>query len=338
MLTTARATIAAFVFASVTTASGFAQSTPWAAKMFDTQRVDFGVIATGSDAKKLIRIRNLYRETIHISKVDTTCGCSAAKPSRRILGSREEAFIEVTMNTRKFKRRKDSNLIVEFSQPVYGKVTIPITAYIRTDVVLSPGCADFAAVDYGQPAHRRIDIEYAGRNDWRIQEVRVNNPYVVAQVSEKSRRNGKISYTLDVRLQPGLKTGRIRELITLVTDDASNPFVPVLVEGVVEADITVTNSVVALGMMVPGQEKKAQLVLRGKRPFEIEVIECETECDALQFRRPTTQKLIHVIPLTFKAPGVAGQFDRRFLITVAGRPEPLEFSISAMIQQQTVSY
>ena len=45
------------------------------------------------------------------------------------------------------------------------------------------------------------------------------------------------------------RPGQLRELVTLVTDDANTPFVPVLAEGVVEADITVavfTRSVIAL--------------------------------------------------------------------------------------------
>ena len=72
------------------------------------------------------------------------------------------------MNTERFVRRKDSNLIVTFDRPYYARVTIPITAYIRTDVVLSPGSATFGAVEQGKSAKRDIAISYAGRADWKI--------------------------------------------------------------------------------------------------------------------------------------------------------------------------
>ena len=69
----------------------------------------------------------------------TTCGCSAGKPTKTSLESLEEGFIEVTMDTRKFTRRKDSNVIITIDSPLHAEIRIPITAYIRTDVVFDPG-------------------------------------------------------------------------------------------------------------------------------------------------------------------------------------------------------
>ena len=132
-------------FASVCSllAAGFlptaqAQELTWAEKMFEKRSHDFGVVARGADVRYRLKITNIYKETVHISNVRTTCGCTAAAPSKSTLASRESAFIEVTMDTRRFKRRKDSNVIVTFDQPLYAEVRIPITAYIRTDVVLTP--------------------------------------------------------------------------------------------------------------------------------------------------------------------------------------------------------
>ena len=110
----------------------------WAAKMFEKTSHDFGVVARGSDSSYRLKLKNIYKETVHIAEVRTTCGCSAGKPSQETLLSLEEAYVEITMDTRKFTRRKDSNVIVVIDQPSYQEVRIPITAYIRTDVVIDP--------------------------------------------------------------------------------------------------------------------------------------------------------------------------------------------------------
>ena len=93
------------------------KSADWAAELFDTRNVDFGVVATRSEVKKLIRVRNSLKEPIHIERVATTCVCSGVSASKKRLQPGEEAIITVTMNTREFKRRKDANVIVTFDAP-----------------------------------------------------------------------------------------------------------------------------------------------------------------------------------------------------------------------------
>ena len=106
--------------------------------MFEKTSHDFGVVARGSDVSYRLKLKNKYKEDVHIADVRTTCGCSAGEPNKTTLKSLEEAYVEIKMDTRKFTRRKDSNVIVTFDAPLYQEVTIPITAYIRTDVVVEP--------------------------------------------------------------------------------------------------------------------------------------------------------------------------------------------------------
>ncbi|HBL45631.1 MAG TPA: hypothetical protein DDZ90_19805, partial [Planctomycetaceae bacterium] len=112
----------------LSTSSSFGQE--WAEKMFDKDKIDFGVIARGSDAQFRLKIKNIYPSPVHISNVRTTCGCSAAEPSKNILESGEEGYIQVKMDTARFQRRKDSNVIITIDAPQYAEVRIPITAYI----------------------------------------------------------------------------------------------------------------------------------------------------------------------------------------------------------------
>lgn len=57
----------------------------WAMKMFDKDKIDFGVIARGSDAEYRLKIKNIYKDPVHIANVRTTCGCSAAELPRASL-------------------------------------------------------------------------------------------------------------------------------------------------------------------------------------------------------------------------------------------------------------
>ena len=159
--------------ASIALAPGLvvAQESDWAVKMFEKTTHDFGVVARGSDTTYRLKLKNIYEQDVHISEVSTTCGCSAGKPGKETRKSLEETYVEITMDTRKFMRRKDSNVIMTFDRPVYGRVQIPITAYIRTDVVIEPGSAQFGTVDREEKNEKTLKVAYAGRQDWRIKKV-----------------------------------------------------------------------------------------------------------------------------------------------------------------------
>lgn len=305
----------------------------WATKLVKAKSVDFGVIATGSDSKKFITVRNVLDEQVVIQSATTTCGCSVATPSKKVLDPGEEAQIEITMNTRRFKRRKDSNVLITFSRPSFTTLRIPITAYIRTDVVFDPGMVQFGSVEVGKGAERQIKIAYAGRPDWVIKSLKVDNPHLAAKFTEKQRSGGRIDYVLDVYLKASAPIGRIRDLITLVTDDSKNPFVPLLVEGSVEADITATPEIVSLGRIAPGSEHNARVVVksRSREKFEIESVQSVNEVDGFQYRRPRNVAQVLVIPFTVKAPEQAGRFEEEFLIRIVGRKDPVRFRVTGEI-------
>jgi hypothetical protein len=297
----------------------------WAEKMFEKTTHDFGVVARGADSSYRLKLKNLYNETVHIAEVRTTCGCSAGKPSQETLQSLEEAYVEITMDTRKFTRRKDSNVIVVFDQPSYQEVRIPITAYIRTDVVIDPGSAQFGSIDREQKNERTLKIAYAGREDWKIKEVQTGSKLVDAVVKEASRGGGRVNYDLTVTLSDKVPFGPFRHSITLLTDDENSPKVPLLVEAEVTPDIVVNPSIVALGTMTPGQEKTVNVVLRGKKAFEVSAVNCVEAKDVFQVRLPTTAAPIQIIPLTVTAPQKTGKLDEQISVTILGRTDPVTF-------------
>ena len=306
----------------------------WATRMFDETSHDFGVVARGSDTRHQLRLKNIFKKDAHITKVSTTCGCISAEASKTTLSSLEEGYIEVTLDTRRHTHQKDSNVLVSLDVGgTTAEVRIAIHAYIRTDVVLTPGSADFGAVDHSKGAARKIDIAYAGRNDWTIREVRTSNMYLDAKVVEKSRGGGHVAYELVVALSPTAPVGNHSQQIVLVTDDANSPYVPVLVNARVESDMSITPIVTIAGgkKLTPGRAETFNVVIRGRAPFMVESIECKSATNAFAVRMPQTSKIVHVLPITFTPPNAPGKYSEEFVVTIAGRAEPLHFKAFAEI-------
>jgi hypothetical protein len=304
----------------------------WADQMVKTKKIDFGVIATGSEARKYVEVHNIYNQTVHIASVRTTCGCSAATPGKTTLEPGETSMVEVEMNTRKFRQRKDSNLIIQFDSPRFTEVRVPITAYIRSDVVFDPGMIRFGNVDYGQPAESKVSIAYAGRPDWEIVDVRFgSNSKLSADLQPTRREGGVVDYSLVVKLNQSAQPGRIRDLITLVTNDQTNPYVPLMVEGIVVPDITVTPSTVNVRTVAPGESQRFRIVVKGKKPFKIEDVDCENMADCFKAKIGDSTAPVQPVDIEFSAPNKPGKFSEEVIVKIAGRTEPLRFHVTGLI-------
>jgi hypothetical protein len=325
--TTALALVTASSLGSLT----LAQDNDWAAKMFKQKSHDFGVVARGADTSYRLNLTNIYEQEVHISAVRTTCGCTAGEPSKETLKSREEAYVTITMDTKKFKQRKDSNVIVVFDKPLYAEVTIPITAYIRQDVVIEPGSAQFGTVYRDDKKEQTLKIQYAGRDDWKITDVKSNHEHVSLKAIEVSRGGGYVNYDLNIALSANVPLGGLRQYMTLVTDDKNSPNIPLLVEADVRADFSVEPTTLALGTMQPGQTVTKQIVIKGRKPFDVESVTCDKAKDVFQVRLPKTAAKVQIIPLTVTAPSEPGTLDEELAVAIPGVAEPIKFRAYAKI-------
>lgn len=301
------------------------QENKWATDMFEKLSHDFGVVARGADTRYRLAITNKWQQSVHISAVRTSCGCTAAKPSQELLTGGQAAYIEITMDTRKFTHLKESSITVVFDAPLFAEVKIPIKAYIRTDVVLTPGSAEFGPIPKGVESVRKIAVDYAGREDWAIREVINKNPNLDVKFVQTSRGGGRVSYDLTVAVKATTPPGDLRDQIALVTDDANSPHIPVMIEAKVEAEYTVNPEVVSFGVLAPGEKRLMNVVVRGRKPFSIDKIESEKTAGAFEVRLPQEPRLIHVLPLSVTAPSQPGMLEELFTVTINGTPNALQF-------------
>lgn len=324
------------VFAVSSSLPAYAQS--WADGLVQPGRLEFGVIARGSAAARSVTLTNSTGVTLHIQSVSTACRCAEAdNPSKTLLQPGEKATIEVRMNTTNFEKQRDTTLSIFIDAPQYAEVRIPISAYIRTDVVFDPGKVEFARIEYGTEASRRISINYAGRPEWQIREVKITNPDLTAEIKEIKREQTpadgiNVVYQLQVKLAATAKMGRISEYITLVTDDARNPYVPLLVQGEVASDITIINRSIALQSVKVGESKKALLVVRSGKPIVIEKIDAGDLKDQFKVSLSDQADKQPKIELEFTAPDRPGRFSQKMQLFIKDRKEPLEFLVSGTIR------
>ncbi|MBN2023319.1 MAG: DUF1573 domain-containing protein [Pirellulales bacterium] len=312
-------TIAAVVFSGLFAVSASAQQ--WAMDMFKVTNHDFGSVARGAKAEFAFPVTNPYLEDVHVAGVRSSCNCTTPRIVKPDLKTYETGAIVAHINTDRFLGGKGATITVTFDKPYHAEVRLHVNAYIRSDVVFEPGSVNLGEVDQGKPSEQKVRVQYAGRNDWRIQEVRSDNPHLAGQIVEVSRGGGQVSYELAVHLDDDAPAGYVNDHLILVTNDNRMTQVPVAVEGRVVSGVTVSPARLFMGVVKPGEEVKKQLVVRGKKPFRIVSITCDDGSFKVDPSVGQEPKELHVVPITFVAGKDPGKVARTLQIeTDLGAP------------------
>jgi hypothetical protein len=294
-----RQALVALVVAAFGVSSAPAQQ-PWAEKMFrEGLNHDFGSVPRGAQLSHRFVIANIYAVRMEITSVKSGCGCVTAKAAKVSLEPRESTTIDVTMDARRFTGPKTVGITVTVGPDYISSAQLRVSANSRADIVFNPGQVSFGTVTRGQTASQVIDVEYAGVLDWRVTEASANDLPVEVSLSELYRRPGQVGWQIGYRVRVMLKAdapiGTLKGDMFLKTNDPASPLLPVLVEGVVQSNLTVSPATLSLGTVKVGETVTRRVVVRGNKPFKVVSVEGLAEGMQLDPRPSDTPAPVQVV-------------------------------------------
>ena len=298
-----RGSVVAAIAGVVLFCAASVQAQEWAEKMFNKTTHDFGTVVRGAKVEYHFVVENIYEEDAHIKSIESSCGCTKPHLTKRLLKTWEKTDVVVEVDTRREPGRKDATIEVKFDQPFEATVQLHTHSYVRGDIVVQPGIVQFGSVNQGTEATRDLKVTYAGRSDWRIERIECANPHVEASFVETARSPELIAYKVSVKLKADAPPGYVQQPLVLVTNDydTRSARVPVSVEGLVAAALTVKPSSLMMGVTEAGKPVTSNLVVQGRAPFRILAI--HSSDPRFQAKPPTESKTFHIVPVTFLADG-----------------------------------
>jgi hypothetical protein len=306
----------------------------WADEMFTARSYDFGNIARGAKAEYAFELTNLYLEDVHVASVRASCGCTTPRIEKDTLKTYEKGAVIAHINSDRLLGNQGATITVTIDKPHYAQVQLHVKVHIFSDVLLEPSNVAFGTVAQGTSAERTIGVRYTGGGDWHITEVRSGNPHLTGKVAETMRQGGQVSYQLNVVLAKDAPAGSLREYAWLVTNDPGTQYIPVPVEGEVQADVSVSPASLFLGVVQPGQSVTKQVVVRGQKPFRITSIRADCECLQAAVPKGKEPKSLYVVPITFTAREKTGRMAQSLHIKTDSGQTVLKIDAYAVVGGQ----
>ncbi|ADB17985.1 protein of unknown function DUF1573 [Pirellula staleyi DSM 6068] len=280
----------------------------WAQKMFKITSHEFGHVARGAKTEFAFEIQNLYEEDVHIVDVRTSCGCTSASIAggKSTLKTWEKGAIIAIFNTKSFTGQRQATLTVVIDKPYYAEVQLNVNGYIHSDVDFTPGSVAFGDVEQGTVLSREVAINFHGRSNVQIADVRSANSHFEVELGDAMRTQTGVTCKMLVRLKNTCPPGYLNETLTIVPADKSMQPIPLSVEGRIVSPLTVSPANLFVGVVAPGESVTKQLVIRAKSAFRILNIKANHE--GFTFKPSDQSKTVHLVPVTFTAGADGGDF------------------------------
>jgi hypothetical protein len=299
--------------------TGQALASTWAEAMFDEVSCNFGTVPRGPLLTHPFRVVNRTKETVHISSVRVSCGCTAARALQTTLAPGQETAILAQMDTRRFFGTKGVTIYVQFDQPGFEEVRLWIEAISRDDLAFSPDSLAFGLTKKGAAPSAGMELSFLGNDQWQIVKAKCESNYIQPAFKEIRRNLGEVTYEISARVRPDTPVGRWFTDVWLSTNDPAMPRlrVPLTVEVVDPAPAKALPSkveekktgqpTVALGLVKAGVETERKIILRGSRPFKVTDIS-GTDSQVRVHDSKDESRMVHVLTVTIK-PEAPGQLD-----------------------------
>jgi len=206
---------------------------------------DFGTALNGVAVKHVFKLKNVGTGPLIIGNVQTSCGCTAAAPSRSTVPPGELSEIAVTFDTRSDKGPATRTITVMTNDSQHPQLLLTMKGDVKVLVDATPVPVAFGNVRHGTEQTRQVLVtDLAGDKVFKVGPI--TNSSTNLKVVQRPRTDGKPGVTLAITLLETTPAGPFADIIKVRTSRAP---VEIPVFGTVVGDLTVNPPQVSFGIV-----------------------------------------------------------------------------------------
>jgi hypothetical protein len=228
---------------------------------------NFGTVFQGTQVKHTFRIENAGPGILTIVGVQTSCGCTVAKPTLKQVQPGEASEISAVFDTSADRGPAQRIITVSTDDPNQKQVALTIKGDVRVKVDANPALVVFDNVKHGVEVSKQVLVtDTLGDKNFKITSVTHSDPNL--KVLQLPRTDGKPGAILDVKL---LKTAPAESFADVVKVGSNVAPVNIPISGNVIGDLNVSPPQVSFGIVKPraGAVRFARLTNTGSRKVKV---------------------------------------------------------------------
>ncbi len=303
-----------------------------AAEYFEEKVHDFGNVPRGPVLVHYFKLTNPHKETLTISSLRVSCGCTTASAPVATIAPGKSINILAQMDSSRFIGHKEVTIFVNFSSPVYEEASVVVRAFGRTDFAMNPDTLAFGAISKESQSTSSMMISFYGDANWTLSKPTPESNYILPSLKLVKREGLEVVYKLTAKLHPRLPVGKWYSDVWIETSNPSMPRIRVPLTVEVQPALVLSQSNIDFGTLslqtVKDQKIERKVMIRGTKPFQILAIEGASA--SIQLDKTSGSKAIHVLTIKLKPSKEMDLNDKLTIVTDSGESS-LHLAIHAKV-------
>jgi len=244
---------------------------------FDEYVYHFGIVKGWEmEDKKLehiFKFKNMGSKELVISRVRSSCGCTAAILSDKKIAPGGEGEIKASFNIVGRIGNQSTSVRVFSNDPTTPIVTLQIKAVIRENKIqIIPPIVNFGDVNRKFLSPIKVNLISPEGGEFDIIKIESSSKYVSTVVSENKEGDLK-GFELEINISPNIPISELNEKVIIYTSSKEYSEIAIPVKGNIKGDIELRPSKFFFGLAGEMRESKIVISNTGTKPLTIEKIE-----------------------------------------------------------------
>lgn len=178
----------------------------WAAPVvrIDRPEHDFGTILQGENVRHVFTFANSGTAPLTIEKVTSSCGCTAALASAKVLAPGESGEIQTSFDSARFRGQVKKTVYLYTNDPVQPMAQLQIKATVKAELAVEPQIVNFGAVAPRKTVRSTVSLINQGDHEMKLEGLETTAPELAARWSAAViPPGGKVSVELILTPKPG---------------------------------------------------------------------------------------------------------------------------------------
>lgn len=189
---------------------------------FENPVHDFKKVSQGVVINHVFVFRNTGDTPAIVERVSSSCGCTVANVSSKVIQPGKKGEIKASFDTADFSGPVVKEVFVQINNPRKPVQTLTVKGTVIEEISVSPKQLTFMNIKPGVRSEMVLSIANNGKKTVRITSINCGIPQITAASSKTTLKPGE-SAIIKVSLNPGKESRYLSGYLTIVTDNQVKP-------------------------------------------------------------------------------------------------------------------
>ncbi|MFN0159263.1 MAG: DUF1573 domain-containing protein [Bacteroidota bacterium] len=196
-------------------------------------KFDFGTISKGNKVERKLTLKNVGTETLEVSKVDVSCGCTGTIISEKSIKPQATGTVLITFDSKNFSGRVHKSVTIHSNAEGAATMMVDFEAEVIEEISVTPAHIWFQDAKVGAVSTATLTVKNQGKTALTLTEAKTQLEGFTLKLPNTPIAPGK-SAQIVAEFKPTAKRAVLSDGVFLTTNSNSQPQIYIQIYGAVK--------------------------------------------------------------------------------------------------------